>query len=371
MCVCVCVCVLVDDKRCQFNMDELETHAGLPHEINRSCLYDDVIDLYTKSTATIIQEFPFRVTFTGEKAVDTGGVCRDMFSAFWDDAYLKSFDGGIVLTPAMHPGVSMNVFPILGTIISHGFLSCGFLPIRIAFPVLAAIVYGPTVSIPTDMLLKSFEDFLTSYESGIVKLAVFLEKENKSFSSNLLSKLIEILSRMGCCRIPTRDNFKVLLTEVAQFNFTTKCMGALYAMHSGIPVTHRSFWNKLSIEDFFRLYQGLIATPERILSILKHPECNSAAQERVFDYLVTFIGDIKQEELLGFTRFVTGCSVLVARELTVTFNGASGLGRQPFAQTCPCNLELPTSYSSYQEFAREFLGILRSDSSLTWAMDAI
>ena len=27
-----------------------------------------------------------RIKFVGEKAVDTGGVCRDMFSAFWDIA---------------------------------------------------------------------------------------------------------------------------------------------------------------------------------------------------------------------------------------------------------------------------------------------
>lgn len=74
-----------------------------------------------------------------------------------------------------------NVFSMLGTITSHGFLSCGFLPIRIAFPVLSCIVYGPTVSIPTAMLLKSFEDYLTSYESGIVKGYVVSEWERTTY----------------------------------------------------------------------------------------------------------------------------------------------------------------------------------------------
>lgn len=58
-----------------------------------------------------------------------------MFSAFWDDAYVRVFDGGSVLVPAVYPHVDMTVLPVLGTILSHGFLSSGFLPIRLAFPV--------------------------------------------------------------------------------------------------------------------------------------------------------------------------------------------------------------------------------------------
>lgn len=39
----------------------------------------------------ILEEYPFRVQYENELAVDTGGVCRDLFSAFWEEAYLKSF----------------------------------------------------------------------------------------------------------------------------------------------------------------------------------------------------------------------------------------------------------------------------------------
>ena len=39
----------------------------------------------------ILDEFPLRIV-SGEIAYDTDGVCRDMFSAFWDEAYKKFFD---------------------------------------------------------------------------------------------------------------------------------------------------------------------------------------------------------------------------------------------------------------------------------------
>ena len=32
-------------------------------------------------------ELLFQVSFSGEKAIDTGGVTRDMLSAFWEEAF--------------------------------------------------------------------------------------------------------------------------------------------------------------------------------------------------------------------------------------------------------------------------------------------
>ena len=73
-----------------------------------------------------------------EKVLLTLEVLVEMFSSFWDQAYFKSFEGGTVLAPAVHPGMDMNVFPTLGTILSHAFVC----------PVLAALVSGPSVSLP-------------------------------------------------------------------------------------------------------------------------------------------------------------------------------------------------------------------------------
>ena len=39
-----------------------------------------------------------------------------MFSAFWESAYDKFYDGANTLMPAVHIHVDMALFPILGTI---------------------------------------------------------------------------------------------------------------------------------------------------------------------------------------------------------------------------------------------------------------
>ena len=121
-------------------------------------MYDDCLALYTDKREQILKEFPFRVQYEGEKAIDTGGVSRDMFSAFWEYAYLRQFDSGDFLVPASHPGVDMPTMVGLGTILSHGFLSCGYLPVRLAFPVLCFAVLGPMCQVPDQVVMDSFID---------------------------------------------------------------------------------------------------------------------------------------------------------------------------------------------------------------------
>lgn len=96
----------------------------------------------------VLDEYPLQIKFAGEMGYDCGGICRDMFSAYWNEAYQKFFDGSMLLVPALHPSVDMSSLPCLGTILSHGYLLCGFLPTQIAFPVLASILLDSAAKIP-------------------------------------------------------------------------------------------------------------------------------------------------------------------------------------------------------------------------------
>ena len=95
----------------------------------------------------------------------------------------------------------------------------------------------------------------------------------------------------------------------------------------------------------------------------------NSAEDRVFGYLLSFVGNMKQNELRLFLRFVTGSSVLLAKQIMVSFNGLTGLARRPISHTCECHLELPVSYATYPEFELEFMKVLTSEVS--WAMDAV
>ena len=101
--------------------DKLNTHEDEPRCIHRNTVYNDVLHMYQENLKEIEKEFPFRIEFFNERAIDTGGVCRDLFSYFWEQTYIKHFDGDKLLVPAVHTNSQISVFPILGTILAHGF----------------------------------------------------------------------------------------------------------------------------------------------------------------------------------------------------------------------------------------------------------
>ena len=70
--------------RQKFMLDDpdMDTHQGLGRTFRRNHVYEDVIETYQENLDQILKEFPFRVRYVKERAVDTGGVCRNWFSAF-------------------------------------------------------------------------------------------------------------------------------------------------------------------------------------------------------------------------------------------------------------------------------------------------
>lgn len=67
-------------------------------QVNRFSIYDDVIEVYS-TDPNIVQQFPLSVQFQGEAGL---GVGCDFFSAFWEQAYKRMFDGAALLTPVSH-----------------------------------------------------------------------------------------------------------------------------------------------------------------------------------------------------------------------------------------------------------------------------
>jgi hypothetical protein len=134
----------VKNKRTRF-LSSMAVHRGR-HEVTRLPLYEEIIELYRKNPQTMM-EYPFTIRFSNEKGMDFGGVAQDMFSAFWECAYTAVFDGSSTLVPQVHPHIDMSVYPVLGTILSHGFLVTGILPVRLSFITIAVAIFGPEVYI--------------------------------------------------------------------------------------------------------------------------------------------------------------------------------------------------------------------------------
>ena len=190
---------------------------GLERIINHENLYNDVLSMYQEDG--VVCEYPLFIKYNGENAVDDGGVQRDMFSAFWVDVYIHLFEGAKTLIPMVQPGIDIAIFSTLGRIISHGYLACGFLPARIALPSLISMLLGPSVTIPSSILIESFSEYVSEVERHKLKTAL---TSSLAFGSSMVEDLVAILSRFGCRQIPNHLNLPKLIEDVARYEFCVK-----------------------------------------------------------------------------------------------------------------------------------------------------
>lgn len=216
------------------------------------------------SYTDLVHSIPLLVKFKEEDAVDFGGVRRDFFSTFWEQAYVKMFDGSALLAPASHAGIKRSDFPVLGRVLSHGYLSCGFLPTRIAFPVLAGSLLGPSVPIDRDMLVQSLSDFLSTVDFKTIFDALKL----KEFSKVVQTSIINITSRFGSREVPTPDNLRHILCSLPEHHFRALPFAAISAMNDAIPDMHRPFWQGIDVKQ---LHDLIITSPSKVLQVLSEP----------------------------------------------------------------------------------------------------
>ena len=221
----------------------------------------------------------------------------------------------------------MSLFPVLGSILVHGFMTCGFLPVQIVFPVIAGVLLGPDVKISDEILLDTFIDYISVHERSVFQEALEVASKSSSSLTPFVPKLIDILSRFGCRRFPTANNIQQLIIDVARYEFSVKTLAATHAMKTlaathamrvGVPTIYSGFWENFTTEELFTLYKALTATPSSVLKMILEPVAMNVAEERVYGYLISFVGNLRLEELRLFLRFITGSSVCIDKKIEVT-----------------------------------------------------
>lgn len=350
-------------------VESLSLEHGFTHPVNRCNVFQDFISLYSSKCDIVLGEYPFRTKFVGEKAVDLGGVTRDVFSAFFEEAYLKCFDGSSLLTPSDCPLLDSQPLSTLGTIISHVYLLTGMLPAKIAFP---TILLPTVASIPDKVLTQCFVDNLSNLDASTLTQGLLaVSAGDKAFKADLQLRLITLLSMFNVRQIPTVENLSKLLIGVTKHHFLRKPAAAIAEMSSGVPEQHRKFWSKVGCGQLFSIYNALQASPKKVLDIVREVDCANLNQERVASYLRQYIGNMQLDDVRSFQRFVTGSAVCSANTIQVTFNTLSGLARRPIGHIyMQSTIELPSTYISYLDFVTEFKAVL-NNQEYAWIMNGL
>ncbi|KAL7385064.1 hypothetical protein ABVT39_014563 [Epinephelus coioides] len=262
------------------------------------------------------------VRFVDEIGVDASGITRDAFSAFWT-AFFESC--------------------------SDGLSEVDYFPIQMSFSFAVALVFGEGDVTP-DMLMESFLRYLTEVERETIQAALHNSEINQE-------DLLDIFCRMGSHTVPSKDNLKEVLLQIAHKQLIQEPNYALEVMAKSAQKSLKAALP--TVADLQGLYSEKTPTANKVLSLLS-AEPTSAAQNKTMQHLRLFIRSLDSERLSKFLRFVTGADVLCVNKISIQFSDDIGLQRRPVAYTCGPLLQLPCTYSNYTEFRREILSVIDS-----------
>ena len=160
-----------ESERSRF-ISTLSLTEGRCHVVSRANIFESVTSLFRTERETILSEIPLKITFEREKAIDIGGVSREMLSAFFDALYTKYFDGSGLLYPVVNPHIKTYDLRLLGLIMSVAYISTGVLPMRIAFPCLSSMLLPNPGKLQCHIFIDALKNSVSIHDASVIEEAL-------------------------------------------------------------------------------------------------------------------------------------------------------------------------------------------------------
>ena len=332
-------------------------HVDLPlrHEdTHRQCINLHRSNVTNEMITTFkdpdILHTPIKFRFINEAGVDTRGVSREAYSAFWKDFFLKSACGECERVPVICPEYGSDEWKAVGRILLKGFTDAGVYPIQLSYAFSVAVIFGES-ALTSEMLLRSFRMYLGEADRNIIDTAL----NGEEMDDDSKDEFMDLLSRVDCHTIPDGDSVKETILGIAHKELIQE---PKYAGDSIASTAREGLCLLLpDVDAIMKMYEAKKPTPRKIIKLLE-ADPQDREQSSSLGYLKQFVRGLDDSMLKKFLRFLTGAEVICTSTIRVAFNKMRGFERAPQAHTCGPLLELPSTYSSYTDLRREFVSIL-------------
>ncbi|XP_069376383.1 uncharacterized protein [Paralichthys olivaceus] len=318
-------------------------------KLRRVNIVDDVLNIFMEPK---LLNANIKMEFINEKAVDSDGVSREVYSMFWEH-FLEQCEGEDERVPRLRPDYSEKAWQALGRVWLKGYLDHKIIPIRLSPAFVLACCQG-IGSVDEELLMMSFARFLSENERASLEKAL-----QGNIDETVEEDLLDVFSRMGSHCLPSKDNVRAAILTMAHKALLQEPKFIIDCFHSSI---HHAVPTLITKESIMELYESKRPTNKKVAQMIKPSTDSLDPQEQTaLNHLLRYVRSINQRKLEIFLRFCTASTVLCTDTIKVTFNRLCGLSRRPVAHTCGAVLELPCTYSSYPEFRQEFDNVLSGD----------
>ena len=337
--------------------------------LRRDHIVDDAVQQYEDTT---ILHHKIVVKFDGEKGEDLEGLTREFFSLFWQN-WAKKLAGSNKLYISLNPTkvIGSEELHAVGKILMYGYILCGYLPYFVNASVLFWLLVGREPS--SEML---FTEFMESLDEGDKLLVNTSLNDVDEISEEMTTRLGAYLAKYDFGVIPKKETLLGNLQALSKYITLMKPFFFLEAIRAPIKETAASLFGEITEDEFTALLKSFKPTGVEVVSRLRFKYSDEQNQwhlpmeERVADFLQTFLVSLNQRDLLAFVRFVSGCEIL-PQSILVEFNSESNEEMMaPSAHTCSVSLHISRYFLTYQSLELIFKNLL-SNTSLWSVFDTI
>lgn len=248
----------------------------------------------------------------------------------------------------------------IARVLVYGYLHCKYFPLSLSKLFVMSCLFGEQAIEPED-LLQSFRDFITHEDREVLNMCL-----SEEFDPNDEDAL-KFLSSFKCFRVPTKETIHKIVQGLSHQEliqkprYTLNCWSPIVAHLKSDP----SFKSKEGIKESYDAKQP---TPKKVIKLFK-AEPSSEQEHHSFDHLKRFVKSLEGKSLQRFLHFCTGSDVITCQSIEVQFSRDDGFARRPVVHTCGPMLQLPCTYESYPELAKEFTKVMKEGAA--WSFDLV
>ena len=183
-----------------------------------------------------------------ERGVDVGGVYRDANACFWQEFYDSSTLGERERVPALRHDFQPSEWSATGRILTKGYLDLGYFSCTPNQAFIVSVIFGEN-AVAKEILLKSFRNYIAKDEEDVVAEAL-----KGNFDSD---EPIDVICRFGCRKVPTIENARDLILEMAHKEMIQKPQYVADAWREALVILN-SKEELTKIQSLCHLYQTVV-----------------------------------------------------------------------------------------------------------------
>ncbi|KAL7401028.1 hypothetical protein ABVT39_021651 [Epinephelus coioides] len=199
-----------------------------------------------------MMSYSVKYSFIDEMGADADGVSRDVYAAFWTEFLDCAAEGADERVPSLSPKWQKEEWKSVGRILAKGLKDHGYFPFRLAQAFTAAVIFGEH-SVSPDLLVDSLMLYLSQSERDLLSTAL-----QEAVVGDDEEELLDLMDRMGVRTVPSQDNLRAVLVQVAHKQIIQHPKYALDNIAEVAGPTLRKFFP--SVQDMKKMYEDLKPT---------------------------------------------------------------------------------------------------------------